>query len=64
MTRQLFQILAATIVTAGLLILAVAQLPIIGQATVLKGTYNFRLLQTGTSEIPRTFAIQSDIYGT
>ncbi len=50
MTHQLFQILAATVVTAGLLILAVAQLPIIGQATGLKGTYNLRLLRPEKSE--------------
>ena len=48
MTHQLFQILAATMVTAGLLILAIAQLPIIGQATGMRGRDNLRLLRPGT----------------
>ena len=49
MTHQLFQILAAMMVTAGLLVLAMAQLPIIGQATGIRGsTDNLRLLRPGT----------------
>ena len=48
MTHQLLQILAATMVTAGLLVLAIAQLPVIGQATGTRGRDNFRLLRPGT----------------
>lgn len=52
MTHQLFQILAATMVTAGLLLLAIAQLPIIGQATGMRGSDNLRLLRPGTGVGP------------
>ena len=49
MAHQLFQILAATLVTAGLLVLAIAQLPIIGQATGISGGRdNLHLLRPGT----------------
>ena len=53
MTHQLFQILAATMVTAGLLVLVISQLPIIGQATGFRAsTDNLRLLSPGTGTHP------------
>lgn len=53
MAQQLFQILAATMVTVGLLVLAMAQLPIIGQATGIRGGRDgLRLLRPGTGKDP------------
>ena len=52
MMNQVLQILAATMVTAGLLVLAIAQLPNIGQATGMGGRDNFRLLRPGTGISP------------
>ena len=44
------QILAATMVTAGLLILAVAQLPVLSSATGKIGAGQLRLLRPSTGE--------------
>lgn len=50
MTAQLLQFLAATMVTAGLLILAIAQLPFISHATGMTGTEQLRILRPERGE--------------
>ena len=53
MAHQLFQILAAAMVTAVLLVLAIAQLPVIGQATGIRGgREELRLLRPATGTDP------------
>ncbi len=50
MPHQLLQILAATMVTAGLLILAIAQLPVISQATGMRGGDQLRISRPGAGD--------------
>ena len=50
MPHQLLQILAATMVTAGLLLLAIAQLPAISQATGMRGGDQLRISRPGAGD--------------
>ena len=50
MPHQLLQILAATMITAGLLILAIAQLPVISQATGMRGGDQLLISRPGAGD--------------